>query len=68
MVESSTICNDLEQEHQRCSNPSQSNPTKATNARMRLERKNNGENQQMTQRSRSKGFPSLRGEMDWWGL
>ena len=28
------------QEHQTCSNPSHSDPTKATNARMRLERKN----------------------------
>jgi hypothetical protein len=68
MVESSTLCNDAKQEHQRCSNPSHSNPTIATNVRMELERKNKGGNQQMTPRSRSKGFPSLRGEMDWWGL
>jgi hypothetical protein len=33
---------------------------------MELERKNNGESQQMTPRSRSNRFPSLRGEIDWW--
>ena len=36
------------------------------NAKMRLERKNNGESQQKTPRSRSQEFPSLREEMDWW--
>jgi hypothetical protein len=30
------------------------------------ERKNNGENQPMTPRSRSQGFLSLRGEIGWW--
>jgi len=68
-MESSTLCKDAKQEHQeKCSNPSISNPTKATNARMELERKNNGGGQPMTPRSRSKGFPSLRGGIDWWGL
>ena len=66
MVESSTLCKNAKQEHKRCSNPSHSNPTKATNAREGLERKNNGGNQQMNPRSRSNGFPSLRGGMDWW--
>jgi hypothetical protein len=56
------------QEHQGCSNPSLSNPTKATNARKKLERKNNGQNQQMTPRSRSEEFPSLREGMSWWRL
>jgi hypothetical protein len=40
---------------QGCSNPSLSNPTKATNARKELDRKNKGESQQMTPRSRSNG-------------
>jgi len=31
-----------------------------------LGRKNNGGEQLMTPRSRSKGFPSLRGGIDWW--
>src|SRR3954469_16185648 len=53
------LCKDAKQEHQRCSNPSHSNPTKATNARIKLERRNNGGNQQMTPRSRSQEFPSL---------
>ena len=53
------------QEHQRWSNPSHSNSTKATNAMEKLERKNKGGNQQMTPRSRSQEFPSLRGGMDW---
>jgi hypothetical protein len=42
--------------------------TKATNAMEELERKNNGGGQLMTPRSRSNGFPSLRGGIDWWGL
>ena len=53
------------QEHTKCSNPSHSNPTKATNAMERYERKNKG-NPQRTPRSRFTMFPSLRGEMDWW--
>ena len=56
------------QEHQGCSNPSHSNPTKATNAMEELERKNKGRNQQMTLRSRSQEFPSFRGGNDWWRL
>jgi hypothetical protein len=31
-----------------------------------LERKNKGGGQPMTSRSRSNGFPSLRGGIDWW--
>jgi hypothetical protein len=31
-----------------------------------LERKNKGGGQPMTSRSRSKGFPSLRGGINWW--
>jgi hypothetical protein len=50
----------------RCSNPSLSNPTKVTNTMEELGRKNNGGEQLMTPRSRSKGFPSLRGGIDWW--
>jgi hypothetical protein len=42
-MESSTLCKDAKQEHKRkCSNPSLSNPTKATNAMEVLERKNKG--------------------------
>jgi hypothetical protein len=37
------------------------NPNKATSSKEQLERKNNGENQLITLRSRSKEFPSLRG-------
>jgi hypothetical protein len=66
--ENSTLCNDAKQEHQRCSNPSYSNPTKATNAKMELERKNNGGNQQMTPRSRSQELPSIKGGIDWMRL
>jgi hypothetical protein len=33
-----------------------------------LERKNNGGGQPMTPRFRFNGFPSLRGEIDWWRL
>jgi hypothetical protein len=40
------------QEHKgKCSNPSISNPTMATNAIEKLERKNNGGDQPMTPRS-----------------
>jgi hypothetical protein len=42
-----------------------SNPTKETNAMEELERKNNGDDQPITPRSRSNGFPSLRGGIDW---
>jgi hypothetical protein len=42
------------------------NTTKATNAMEELERKNKGGGQPMTSRSRSNGFPSLRGGIDWW--
>ena len=54
------------QEHTKCSNPSLPNPTKATNAMEGYERKNKGRNPQRTPRSRSNGFPSQRGESDWW--
>jgi hypothetical protein len=50
------------QEH-KCSIPSHSNPTKATNAVERYERKNKGRNPQRTPRSRSNRFPSHRGDM-----
>jgi hypothetical protein len=51
-MESSTLCKDANQEHKRkCSNPSLSNPAKATNAMEELERKNKGEGQPMTPRS-----------------
>jgi hypothetical protein len=50
-MESSTLCKDAKQEHKgKCSNPSLSNPTKATNA-MELERKNKGGVQPVTPRS-----------------
>ena len=63
------LCKNAKQEHQEmCSNPSLSNPTKATNAKEELERKNYGGNQLMTPRSRSQEFPSLRGGIDWWRL
>jgi hypothetical protein len=55
-------------EHQEFSNISLPNLTKETNARMGLERKNNGGGQLMTPRSRSQRFPSLRGGMSWWTL
>jgi hypothetical protein len=68
-MESSTLCKDAKQEHKgKCSNPSLSNPTKATNAMEELERKSNGGGQPMTPRSRFNGFPSLRGGIDWWKL
>jgi hypothetical protein len=41
------------------SNPSHSNPTKATNAMERYERKNKGRNPQRTPRSRSKKWVPL---------
>jgi hypothetical protein len=44
------------------------NPTKATNDMEELERKNKGGGQPMTPRSRSNGFPSLIGGIDWWRL
>jgi hypothetical protein len=51
-MESSTLCKDAKQEHKRkCSNPSLSNPTKATNVMEELERKNKGGGQPMTRRS-----------------
>jgi hypothetical protein len=66
-MESSTLCKDAKTEHKgKCSNPSLPNPTKATNAMEELERKNKGGGQPMTPRSRSNGFPSLRGGIDWW--
>jgi hypothetical protein len=46
------------QEH-KCSSPSHSNSTKATNAIKRYERKNKGGESQRTPRSRSKRFPHL---------
>jgi hypothetical protein len=68
-MESSTLCKDAKQEHKgKCSNPSLSIPTKATNAMEELERKNKGGGQPMTPRSRFKGFPSLRGGKIWWRL
>jgi hypothetical protein len=66
-MESSTLCKDAKQEHKgKCSNPSLPNPTKATNAIEELERKNKGGGQPMTPRSRSNGFPPLRGGIDCW--
>jgi hypothetical protein len=51
-MESSTLCKNAKQEHKRkCSNPSLSIPTKATNAMEELERKNKGGGQPMTPRS-----------------
>jgi hypothetical protein len=51
-MESSKLCKDAKQEHKgKCSNPSLSNPTKATNAMKELERKNKGGGQPMTPRS-----------------
>jgi hypothetical protein len=44
------------QEH-KCSSPSHSNPTKATNTIEGYQRKNKGGESQRTPRSRSKGFP-----------
>jgi hypothetical protein len=68
-MKSSTLCRDAKQEHKgKCSNPCLSNPNKATNAIEELERKNNGGGQPMTPRSRSNGFPSLRGGIGWWRL
>jgi hypothetical protein len=59
---SSTLCKDAKQEHKgKCSNPSLLNPVMATNAMEELERKNKGGGQPMTPRTRSNGFPSLRG-------
>jgi hypothetical protein len=64
-MESSTLCKDVKQEHQEnWSNPSLSQPTKATNAMEDLERRNKGGGQPMTHRSN--GFPSIRGGMNWW--
>jgi hypothetical protein len=68
-MERSTLCKDAKQEHTgKCSNPSLSRLTKATNAMEELERKNNGGGQPITPRSRSNGFPSLRGGINWWRL
>jgi hypothetical protein len=68
-MESSTLCKYAKQEHKgRCSKPSLSNPTEATNAMEELERKNNGGGQPMTPRSRFNRFPSLRGGINWWRL
>jgi hypothetical protein len=68
-MESSTLCKDAQQEHKgKCSNPFLSRLTKATNVMEELERKKNGGGQPMTLRSRSNGFPSLRGGIDWWRL
>jgi hypothetical protein len=53
------------QEQTKCSNPSLPNPTKATNATEEYEMKNKKEINKWTPRSRSKWFPSLRGEVDW---
>jgi hypothetical protein len=51
-MESSTLCKDAKEEYKgKCSNPSLSNSTKATNAMEELERKNNGGGQPMTPRS-----------------
>jgi hypothetical protein len=51
-MKSSTLCKDAKQEHkEKCSNPSLSNSTKATNAIEELERKNKGGGQPMTLRS-----------------
>jgi hypothetical protein len=62
-MESLTLCKDAKQKHKgKCSNPSLSNPTKATNAMEKLEMKNNGGGQPMTRRSRSKWFPHLQKE------
>lgn len=63
-MDSSTLCKDVKQEHQRCSNPSHSNYTEVTSAREELERNNSGGGQPMTPRSISKGFPSRRGGID----
>jgi hypothetical protein len=55
------------QEH-KCPNPSHSNPTKATKAMDRYERKNKlkEENHKELQGLNPNGFPSLRGDIDWW--
>jgi hypothetical protein len=51
-MEISTLCKDAKQEHkEKYSNPSLSNPTKATNAMKELERKNKGGGQPITPRS-----------------
>jgi hypothetical protein len=51
-MERSTLCKDAKQEHKgKCSNPSLSNSTKATNNMEELERKNKGGGQPMTPRS-----------------
>jgi hypothetical protein len=50
-MESSTLCKDAKQGHKgKFSNPSLSNPTRATNVMEELERKNNGGGQPMTPR------------------
>jgi hypothetical protein len=41
-------------------------PIKATNAREKLVRKNNGGDEPMSPRSTSEGIPLLRGGIDWW--
>jgi hypothetical protein len=64
-MKSSTLCKDTNQEHKgKCSNPSLSNLTKATNVMKESERKNKGGGQPMNPRCRSNGFPSLRGGID----
>jgi hypothetical protein len=47
----------LQWKEHKCSGPSHSNPTKATNAMEGYERKNKGGESQRTPRSRSKEFP-----------
>jgi hypothetical protein len=50
-MKSSTLCKDAKQEHKgKCTNPSLSNPTKATYAMEEFERKNKGGGQPMTPR------------------
>jgi hypothetical protein len=62
-LESSTQCNDAKQEHQeKRSNPSLSNPTKATNAMEKLKWKNKERNQQITPIFISQEFPHKEGE------
>jgi hypothetical protein len=60
-MESLILCKDVKQKYQICLNSSHSNPTKTTSGREELEMKNKGGNQQMTTRSISNGFLSLRG-------
>jgi hypothetical protein len=65
-VENSNPMHQMQRQgHTECPSPSLSNPTKATNAMEESERKNERRTRR-TPRSRSNGFPSLRGESDWW--